>query len=368
MTNFHDELTFPNGATLKNRVMMSPMTTLLSFFDGVVTRDEIAYYEERSHGVGAIITGAANVTAAGKGWSGELSIATDETLPRLTELAEAIHRGGAKAIVQIFHGGRMCEPGALFGEQAISASAVAAERENAQTPRAMTEAEILETIAAFGEATHRAIQAGFDGVELHGANTYLLQQFFSPHSNRRTDKWGGTIDNRYRFIAETVNSVFAAVDKYAKKPFIVGYRFSPEEFETPGIRFDDTLWLLEQLRETRLDYLHVSLNTYDRVARSEKFNDKTILQYVHDTIAGKMPLVGVGAVRNEEDVNAVLRDAELVAVGQQLLVDPTWTEKLLAGRTAEFVTKDFSEAFKELYLPVPLYNFLARRYVSVVNI
>ncbi|RAV23847.1 NADH-dependent flavin oxidoreductase, partial [Staphylococcus warneri] len=80
-----------------------------------------------------------------------------------------------------------------------------------------------------------------------------IQQFFSPHSNRCEDQWGGSLENRYRFIDEVVQSVFHAVETYATKPFIVGYRFSPEEFETPGIRFEDTIWLMEKLRETKLD-------------------------------------------------------------------------------------------------------------------
>ncbi|MFV0559526.1 MAG: NADH-dependent flavin oxidoreductase, partial [Enterococcus sp.] len=234
MTKFDETLTFKSGATLKNRLMMSPMTTQLSFFDGVITEDEITYYKERAKGTGAIITGAANVQDIGKGWPGELSIAHDEMIPRLSELSKAIQDNGAKAIVQIFHAGRMTSSATLSGEQIVSASEVAALRPDAQTPRALSEGEILETIQAFGEATRRAIEAGFDGVELHGANTYLLQQFFSPHSNRREDQWGGSLENRYRFIDEVIQTVFKAVDTYAKKPFIVGYRFSPEEFETPG--------------------------------------------------------------------------------------------------------------------------------------
>ena len=125
------------------------------------------------------------------------------------------------------------------------------------------------------------------GIELHGANTYLIQQFFSPHSNRRGDQWGGTLENRYHFIEELLKSVFQAVEKYATKPFIVGYRFSPEEFETPGIRFEDTIWLMEQLRETKLDYLHVSLNTYDRVARSETYNENQFLNLSTKRFKGK---------------------------------------------------------------------------------
>ncbi|MCS8593244.1 NADH-dependent flavin oxidoreductase [Enterococcus faecium] len=358
MTEFNETMTFASGATLKNRLMMSPMTTQLSFYNGVVTDDEINYYAQRANGVGAIITGAANVQDGGKGWHGELSIAHDEMIPRLSELANAIQSNGAKAIVQIFHGGRMTNRAVLSGEQTVSASAIPAERPGAETPRAMSEEEIVETIQSFGEATRRAIEAGFDGVELHGANTYLIQQFFSPHSNRREDKWGGNLENRYRFIDEVMKSVFQAVDQYAKKPFIVGYRFSPEEFETPGIRFEDTIWLLERLRETKLDYLHVSLNNYSRVARSEKYNEKTVLEYAHETLQGKIPLVAAGGVKNRTDVQNILDNAELVAVGQQLIVDPEWAEKLIENRDTEFVTKPLNEAVKDLYIPSPLYNFL----------
>ena len=211
MANFNETITFPSGVTLPNRLMMAPMTTQLSFYNGVITEDEITYYQERSKGLGAVITGAANVQDIGKGWPGELSIAHDEMIPRLSDLAKAIKENGAKAIVQIFHGGRMTSRATLSGEQTVSASAIPAERPNAETPRALSEDEILETIKAFGEATRRAIEAGFDGVELHGANTYLIQQFFSPHSNRREDQWGGSLENRYRFIDEVVKSVFQAV-------------------------------------------------------------------------------------------------------------------------------------------------------------
>ncbi|HGV8404900.1 NADH-dependent flavin oxidoreductase [Enterococcus faecium] len=361
MSQFDQSITLPSGVQLKNRLMLSPMTTQLSFFNGVITEDEITYYKQRSKGLGAVITGAANVQDIGKGWPGELSIAHDEMIPRLSELAKAIQGEGAKAIIQIFHGGRMTSRATLSGEQPVSASAVAAKRPDAETPRAMSEEEIVETIQAFGKATRRAIESGFDGIELHGANTYLIQQFFSPHSNRREDQWGGSLESRYRFIEELLTTIFSAVEQYAKKPFIVGYRFSPEEYETPGIRFEDTIWLLERLRESKLDYLHVSLNMYDRIARSDKYNDKSILEVVHNTIQGKIPLVGVGGIRNREDVEQVLKYAELAAIGQQMIVDPDWAEKLLENRD-EFVTKPFEEAYKELYLPSPLYNFLKARY------
>ncbi len=276
MTTFDQPLTFKSGVTLANRLMMSPMTTQQSFYNGTVTQEEIHYYAERAKGLGAVITGAANVQATGKGWPGELSIEADTFLPELGQLARAIQAQGAKAIVQIFHAGRMTHAATLGGTQPVSASAVPAQRPDAEVPRELTVPEIQAIVTAFGEATRRAIQAGFDGVELHGANTYLLQQFFSPHSNRRTDDYGGDRTRRYRFIHEVIDAVFAAVDRYATRPFLVGYRVSPEEYETPGIRVADTLWLLKQLGDTRLDYVHLSLNDYTRVAKEGRVSGPVV--------------------------------------------------------------------------------------------
>jgi len=369
MTELTTSFTFNSGITLKNRLMMSPMTTRQSFFDGEVTQDEIAYYTRRAHGVGAVITGAANVQAGGKGWPGELSVADDAMLPRLHDLATAIQGAGAKAILQVVHAGRMTHRATLGGEQIVSASAVPALRPDAEIPRAMTNAEILATIQAFGDATRRAIQAGFDGIELHGANTYLIQQFFSPHSNRRDDQWGGSRDNRARFIKELLKCVFAAVETYADRPFLVGYRISPEEFETPGIQFEDTLWLLQKLAKTKLDYIHISLNHYDRVARTDGYQAKSILAYVQAAIGGQIPLVGVGSVRNRHDVKQVLRHADLVAVGEQLLFDPDWATKLVTYQDKQIVTGDFKALFEQQrdQFNQPLATFLAARYHVTPN-
>ena len=356
MPTFTDKLELQSGVTLKNRLFMSPMTTQQSFYNGTVTQDEIKYYADRAKGLGAVITGAANVQDDGKGWPGELSIAHDAMLPELGQLAAAIQAQGAKAIVQIFHGGRMTHRATLGGVQPVSASAVAALRPDSETPRAMTVDEIHATIAAFGEATRRAIQAGFDGIELHGANTYLIQQFFSPHSNRRTDEYGGSREKRYRFIKELLASVFAAVDQYADRPFIVGYRFSPLEFEEPGIRFDDTLWLLEQLKSSRLDYLHMSLNRFDRSEKGAA-DTRSMLARAHELLAGSVPLIGVGGVRTHADVEAVLQDADAVAIGQQLLYDPTWSVKLAKGLDDAMLTADFEDALKFTPLNQPLHDF-----------
>lgn len=362
MEKFKEPLKFASGVTLKNRLVMSPVTTVQSFYDGTITQDEIAYYAQRAKGVGAIITGSANVSVAGKGWPGELSIASDDKLPELKQLASAIQNQGAKAIVQIYHGGRMSDPMALPDHQPVAPSAVPVQHRDpnasAPIPREMTVAEIHATIKAFGEGTRRVIEAGFDGVEIHGANMYLFQQFFSPHSNRRTDAYGGSLEKRYTFIREVIDEVFATVDQYATRPFVVGYRFSPEEYSTPGISFEDTHYLIDQLVQTRLDYLHLSQVDYHHVSLSQAYQAKTVLQYVHEAMAGKKPLIGVGGVRTRDDVSQVLADAELVAVARQLLVDPDWATKLINGQDEDMVSAKFIDAVEYANLNRPLYDFL----------
>lgn len=358
MSTLKNSLTFKRGLSLKNRIVMAPMTTKMSFYDGVITKDEREYYGLRSGEVGAVITGAANVQANGKGWEGELGVYDDRFIPGLAKLAATIKQNGTKAILQIFHGGRMTNSEILRNTQPIAPSAVPAERENAETPREMTSEEVFLLIENFKKATIRAIKAGFDGVELHGANTYLIQQFFSPHSNRRTDEWGGSLEKRYHFIDLLVDAVTEAVDNSGVKDFIVGYRFSPEEYETPGIRFEDTLYLVDHLADKSLDYLHISLNDYSRVSVSAEFQEKPMIQYVHEKINGRVPLIGVGDVRTKADAEEVLQYAEMVAIGRSILIDPHWPSKVLNDQEELLRTKISQYDREELLLGNGVWEFL----------
>lgn len=339
-----------SGVTLKNRILMAPMTTKLSFHDGDVTKDELEYYATRSGEVGAVITAAANVQDIGKGWEGELSVASDEHIPSLSSLSNVIQKDGTKAIIQLFHAGRMTNSKILRKEQPVSASSVAAERKHAEIPRALSEDEILEVIEAFKEAAVRSYKAGFDGIELHGANTYLIQQFFSPHSNRRTDQWGGSLENRYSFIEKLVDEVLLVTAAFTK-PFIVGYRFSPEEYETPGISLEDTLYLVDKLADKNLDYLHISLNDYNRKSISKSFMNESILHYIHKKINGRVPLIGVGGVNTKDDLEGVLENAELVAIGRALIIDPHWVSKVFNGRENLLKHSISKEDFQLLKIP-----------------
>lgn len=356
--------TLPNGIQLKNRIVMAPMTNFSSNPDGTVTDAEVNYYARRSKGVSMVITACTYVTPNGKGFHGEFGADTDEMIPSLRKLATNIKDQGAKAVLQIFHGGRMCPPELVPNSEIVSASDVPAEKGGVSTdepdvkPRPLTETEVEEIIHAFGETTRRAIEAGFDGVEIHGANGYLIQQFFSPHSNRRDDRFGGSLEKRMTFPLAIVDSVKKAVQEHAKTPFIVGYRFSPEEPETPGITMDETLVLVDALSEKGLDYLHVSLmDFFSTPRRGVEDLTKTRIDYLKETINNRIPLIGVGSIYTAEDArNAFESGIPLLALGRELIIDPDWVQKIAEGKEADIVTKIDKDKQEELVIPDPLWN------------
>ncbi|HIY92592.1 NADH-dependent flavin oxidoreductase [Companilactobacillus sp. HBUAS56275] len=325
--------TFKNGVTVKNRIVIPPMTEAAALENGAISRDELRYFDIHTGGAGMFIAPTMNVSTDGKGFEGEPSVADDKFIPGLTKLAHTMKQDGTKAILQIFHAGRMSNSKILRGTQPVSASAVAALRPNAETPRELTEDEIEQIIKDFGEATRRAIQAGFDGIELHGANTYLMQQFFSPHSNRRTDKWGGSFENRTRFALEIIKSVHQAVEKYADEKFIVGYRISPEEIEEPGIRLDDTLKFIDLLAEQPINYLHISMGYAWRTSLNDKSDTEPIILKIKQVVNNRLPIISVGSIEKPADAEKIM-DAgiDFAAIGRESIREPNWVQKVELGQ------------------------------------
>jgi 2,4-dienoyl-CoA reductase-like NADH-dependent reductase (Old Yellow Enzyme family) len=361
MRKFLEPYTFKNGAAVRNRIMLAPMTNFASADTGETTPEEREYYRERSRGAGTVITACANVTAGGKGFPGEIGVDRDELIDSLGELAGTIKGEGAKAVLQIFHGGRMAPPKLLPDEQPVSASAVAAEREGAVVPRELSEDEILEIIQAFGHATRRAIRAGYDGVEIHGANTYLIQQFFSPHSNRRQDAWGGTLEKRMRFPMAVVHEVLKAAEE-ADDKFLVGYRISPEEIEEPGITMEDTLQLIKELAATDLHYLHTSVMDFFAGSMRDKTDERSRVQLIQDTVGEEIPVVGVGSLHTPDDVEKAMEGGTpFIALGRELIVEPHWVEKVEAGREADIRTELSVDDREELVVPESLWTAIVNR-------
>lgn len=291
------------------------MTTYSSYADGVIREDELPYLALRAKSFGIVMTAACRVHKSGHAFEGQWSCEDDRFLDSMRSVAEAIHSAGALAVIQIHHGGRQC-PSRLCGTP-WSASAVPAERPNAETPHAMTQVEIDIVVEAFGAACRRAEQAGFDAVEIHGANTYLLQQFVSPHSNRREDVYG---EDRLRFSREVIRSCKA----YTNLP--IGYRLSPEEPETPGIRLNDTWPLLDLLCEEGMAWIDVSLRRYDQPSLHDA-NSRPVLEQVSDYVNGRSPVMGGGAVKTKSDAEAC--KADFVYVGRAGITQPDFVDVAL---------------------------------------
>lgn len=361
--------TFANGATVRNRIVMPPMTERSAFENGIVSNDEIEYYRKRAGGVGIEITGCANVSELGKGFEGELAVNEDRDVPQLARLAAAMKSRGAKAILQIFDDGRMTNTAILRGEQPVSASAVKALRPDSETPRELSEEEVETVIKDFGDATKRAIKAGFDGVEIHGANTYLIQQFFSPHSNRRRDQWGGTLDQRMNFPVGVVEEIRRVVDKYAPSTFIVGYRISPEEIEDPGIRIEDTLTLIPNLIESGIDYLHVSLNRVWQTSLNNKTDTQPLIEKIQNVVAHKVPMIVVGQITKPADAEKVIEDDfEFAVLGQELIREPNWVQKVVAGDEDSIRYELSPSDLDELGITAPLWDFLNGPFKKTIHI
>lgn len=314
---------------LQNRLVMAPMTINSSLEDGTVSDQEIDYYQARSSHLGMVITSGAYISPEGQAFANGISAARDSNIPSLHRLALAIKKEGAKAILQIYHGGRMARTNYNENQAILAPSPVKANRPWAHQPKALEEDDIEDLITNFGQASRRAIQAGFDGVELHGANTYLLQQFFSPHSNQRTDDWGNSLENRFEFSTRVIKEVQKTVQDMDKEDFLIGYRLSPEELEAPGIRIEDSLRFIDHLISAKIDYVHLSVRHYQQASFFVEDNQiEDLPQLIYQHIAGRVPLINVGKVRDGQDAQLALKSGDLVAVGRQLLIDPDWPQKI----------------------------------------
>jgi 2,4-dienoyl-CoA reductase-like NADH-dependent reductase (Old Yellow Enzyme family) len=268
MTSLFSPLTFKRGPAMKNRFMLAPMTNLQSHEDGVCSEDEFIWLTKRAEGgFGLTMTCAAHVQAEGKGFPGQLGIFSDDHLPGLTRLAKTIKANDSLAVVQLYHGGMRC-PTEVIGMQPLSAS------DNAKWgARAMTTAEVDGMIEAFIRSAQRAEQAGFDGVELHGAHGYILAQFLSAEINQRDDRFGGSLANRSRPIFEIIEGI----RKRCGNDFAVGVRLSPERF---GMQLQEVVQVADQLMRNELvEYLDMSMWDVFKMPVEGGVQGKSLLAY-----------------------------------------------------------------------------------------
>ena len=346
--------TLNNGVTIKNRLVVAPMTHLGSQTDGLISDQERTFLSNRAGDMGMFITAATLVQKDGKAFHGQPEATGEHCLDSLKETAQILQQQGAKAILQIHHGGSKAIDELLDGLDKISASASEAEH-----AREATAAEVEALIASYAQAADLALRAGFDGVEIHGANTYLIQQFYSAQSNRRNDQWGGSLENRMRFPLAVIDAVIAVREKHQRDDFIIGYRFSPEEPGDDGLTMTETGALIDALVQKPLQYLHVSLWEFDKKIRRGGDTAQTRMQFIHERINGKLPLIGVGNLFTADQILAAYETgwAEFIALGKTVMINPHIATQIREGREDEIETQLDPTRADHYGLPDTLWGF-----------
>jgi len=311
--------------TLKNRIVMPPMVCFKwAGDDGLVTDRNVAHYEARARGgVGLVIVEAHAVNRLGRLASGQLGLWSDEHVPGLRRIAEACHRHGAAVLVQIHHAGLntprdICSP-------ALAPSDI---DDGKRLARAMTLEEIRATQQDFVAAARRAEAAGCDGVELHGAHRYLICQFASPITNRRTDGYGGDLARRTRFVREIVEGIRAAV----RPDFVIGCRMGANE---PAL--ENGIAIAQELERAGVDLLHVSsgISEGDPPSAPEGFGYGWIAWMGTEVKKHvSVPVIAVNGIKTPQQAAGLVERgmADLVAAGRAMLVDPEWAAKAADGR------------------------------------
>lgn len=349
--------TFPNGRKLKNTLVMAPMTTYSSNKDEFFSEQELRYYENRSKDVGMLITAALSVSVDGHGFFNHVSLDSDRNVARFGEFTANLKKEGAVIVAQLIHAGKLALPAEIGENDVIAPSSIPTKRPGYAIPKEMTNEQAERIINDFYEAAKRAIKAGFDGVELHGANGYLIQQFFSPYSNQRKDQWGGRIQNRLRFPLAVVQAVQKAVAELKPDHFIVGYRLSPEETGQTGIALSDTKLLIDALIQRKVDYIHFSLSQFNQKGIRPETKNVEIGRELIDLIDRRVPVIGVGKIKSLEDVIAAHSYGyDLVAIGTALLFQPRFGKAIVENKPIKFKFSPFT--FLKNDLPRGLFQFL----------
>ncbi|PAE10591.1 alkene reductase [Niallia circulans] len=309
---------------LKNRLGMAPMTRSRALPDGTPSDLAAEYYGQRAS-VGLIISEGTQPSEDGQGYTNTPGIYTDSHIEGWKKVTSKVHNEGGRIFVQLMHVGRVSHPdNTPHHRQAVAPSAIAPNVEifTAQgmkeipTPRALSEGEIKDVINEFRLAARAAVEAGADGVEIHGANGYLIQQFLSENANQRQDAYGGTIENRSRFAIEVAKAVVEEIG-----PERTGIRFSPqgtlngiEEGETSREMY---LYLISELEKLNLAYLHIM-----------HFGNESLLQEIRQLWSQALLVNRAGRTLDQLTVDLDNELADVITVGTWMIANPDFVERL----------------------------------------
>lgn len=322
--------------TIKNRIVMMPMGTNYGEQNGEMSFLHINYYEQRAKGgTGLIIVENASIDSPqGSNGTTQLRIDHDNYLPRLFKFCENIHRYGTKIAIQINHAGASAISSRI-NMQPVSASDVPS-KEGGEIPRSLSREEILHIVKKYGEAAKRAQTAGFDAVEIHAGHSYLISQFLSPITNKRTDEFGGSVENRTRFCRMVIDEVRKQVGPF----FPIMLRLSADELMEGGNTLDDTLEYLDYLQE-EVDIFDVScgLNGSIQYQIDANYLPDGWRSYMAKAVKEKFnkPCISMGNIRDPKVAERILADgdADLIGMGRGLIADPAWVNKVATGHECD---------------------------------
>jgi NADPH2 dehydrogenase len=314
-----------------NRIVMPPMVVWKAAEDGAVTPAILEHYRDSS-GPGLVIVEATVVSPEGRLSQRQLGIFEDRHVEGLARIAEIIHAAGSMASIQLHHAGRNTNLENTFGLPLVAPSAVPAKE---LVPEALTEDGIERILECFAAAARRAADAGFDAVEIHGAHGYLVSQFLSPLANLREDRWGGSLENRARFVREAARRMRAA----AGPRLAVSCRLGAADAGPGGLTIDEGIQVAKWLEEDGMPFLHVShgIGNAPKLGPDDGQWSNLLLFGAAVRTAVGIPVIGVGGISTPDQAERALAEGlvDLVAVGRGMLADPQWMAKTLADREDE---------------------------------
>ena len=319
-----EKYTLNNKVEVPSRLVIPPLTLFSSNPDGTISEGEKGYLEMRATGVGLYILGAEAVNQEGIAFGCQPRVYSEKDIPSNAERAKIIKSQGALAINQIHHGGALARkeysglspvaPCADIANMALKEKGMYTEENKV---RELSDGEIKKIIEDFAHATELSIKSGYDGIEIHGANNYLIQQFFSPFTNRRTDDWGGSIEKRMNFPLKIVDACCKVREKFKRPDFIIGYRLSPEEPFEPGITMTETIQLVKALILKPIQYIHISQRDFFKKTRRGEGVGIERLKVIHEITKGKVALIGVGGLTTQKNFTDAINSGftEFIAAG-----------------------------------------------------
>lgn len=324
---------------MKNRIVRSATYEKMADEDGFVTEQLINLYVTLAKGgVGLIITGNALVHVSGRSAPKMLCIHNDFYIEGLKKLTSAVHEAGGKIVIQLNHGGRQCASIFLHGNPPVAPSAVY-EPVYKVTPRELTHEEIWELIESFGKAAKRAKEAGFDGVQIHGAHGYLINQFLSPYTNRRNDYWGGDEERRFHFLEE----VYQSIRDNVGYDYPVMIKLNACDFVEGGLKLEESLRIAKRLENLGIDAIEVSGGIVEskieerpvRMKIDSPEKEAYFREFSREFKRNlKVPIMLVGGIRSRTVAEDILQknDADLISLSRPLICEPDLPNKWMKGK------------------------------------